>query len=202
MGHEDGEADSDASLTAVHGRLWIASRLENHEDQQEGAHHLANHSVPPMPLRTHTVRPQAFSHVQLRRKDGTQDGGAANRAHHLGAKVENSLHQPTVAREYQAQGHSAIHLAAAVVSDGVSQGRDGQAKHQGHHENPTRNHGGRLSRSALFVAATATCAAGTLDTHRTATTDYHKQGHADKLSHACDKGDIFEEFHLFVLPGM
>ena len=155
VGHEDGEADGDASLTAVQGRLWIAGRLVDDEDQQEGAHDLGDQSVPPIPLRTHAVRAQGFGHVQFRRKDRAQDGCADDGAHHLGGKVENALQQPTVAGKDQTQGHSAVEVTAAVVSDSVSQGCDGKAKDQGHHENPARNHGGRLSRGGIVVATAA-----------------------------------------------
>ena len=49
------------------------------------------------------------------------------------------LQQVTVAGEHKPQGHGTIEMAAAVVSNGVRQGGDGEAKHQGHHEDPARN---------------------------------------------------------------
>mmetsp|Transcript_56007 Transcript_56007/g.131318 ORF Transcript_56007/g.131318 Transcript_56007/m.131318 type:complete len:256 (+) Transcript_56007:459-1226(+) len=159
VGHEDGEADGQASLAAVHGRLWIAGRLEDHEDQKEGAHELADQCIPPVPLQTHAVRSQGFRHVQLRREDGAEDGRAKDGAHHLSAEVEKPLQRMAVPGEDQAKGHGAVEVAAAVVSDGVGQGGDGEAKHQSHHENPARNHRGRLAAGAVSVTTAATGAA-------------------------------------------
>eukprot|EP00438_Fugacium_kawagutii_P034585 Skav208725 [mRNA] locus=scaffold615:113783:115681:- [translate_table: standard] len=155
VGHEDGQANGDARLAAVHGTLGIAGGLEHHEDQQGGTHGFANQSVPPVPLGTQTVGAQDACHVQLWREDGHQNRRAADGAQHLTTEVQDALQHITVPSEDQSQGHGAIQLAPAVVPHRVGQGGDRQAKDQGHHENPTRDHGGRLS-CGVVLGPTAT----------------------------------------------
>ena len=197
VGHEDGEADGQAGLAAVHLRLWVAGRLQHHEDQEEGAKDLADEGVPPVPLQAHAVGPQALRHVQLRGEDGAEDGGPKDGAHHLRAEVEEPLKRVAVAGEDQAKGHGAVEVPAAVVSDGVGQGGDGEAKDQGHHENPARNHGGRLAAGAVSVVTAATRATRALDSHGAAAADDHEESHADKLGQARDERDIsVEDLHL------
>mmetsp|Transcript_4054 Transcript_4054/g.4750 ORF Transcript_4054/g.4750 Transcript_4054/m.4750 type:complete len:208 (-) Transcript_4054:3-626(-) len=104
VGHEDGQANGDARLAAVHGTLGIAGGLEHHEDQQGGTHGFANQSVPPVPLGTQTVGAQDACHVQLWREDGHQNRRAADGAQHLTTEVQDALQHITVPSEDQSQG--------------------------------------------------------------------------------------------------
>ena len=203
VGHEDGEADGQAGLASVHGRLWVAGRLQNHEDQEEGAKDLADEGVPPVPLQAHAVGSQGLRHVQLRGEDGAEDGGAKDGAHHLRAEVEEPLKRVAVASEDQAKGHGAVEVPSAVVPDGVGQGGDGEAKDQGHHENPARNHGGRLAAGVVSVATAATRAARALNAHGAAAADDHEESHAHKLGQARNQRNIsVEHLHLLLSLGM